>query len=166
MGLRLEPPRTVGLHEAREQRVGEQRHVAEEIVEHVGLDDVLELAFLAQPDRYREAPLRELLLRVLEEYRRLAGRFSAEKFEAGAICDLAVRAGMRRLLDRDGGGSAKAALIVTHTGHILREVPAVGHPAHDLAPEPVVIQILNASAPARAELVERTPRPASATPSV
>ena len=35
-----------------------------------------------------------------------------------------VGAGMRRLLDRDGGGSAKAALIVTHTGHILREVPA------------------------------------------
>ncbi len=35
-----------------------------------------------------------------------------------------VGAGMRRLLDRDGGGSAKAALIVTHTGHILSEVPA------------------------------------------
>jgi len=35
-----------------------------------------------------------------------------------------VGAGMRRLLDRDGGVSAKAALIVTHTGHILREVPA------------------------------------------
>ena len=31
---------------------------------------------------------------------------------------------MRRLLGRDGGGAAKAALIVTHTGHILREVPA------------------------------------------
>jgi len=35
-----------------------------------------------------------------------------------------VGAGMRRLLDRDGDGSATAALIVTHTGHILREVPA------------------------------------------
>ncbi len=35
-----------------------------------------------------------------------------------------VGAGMRRLLERDGGGSAKAALIVTHTGHILSEVPA------------------------------------------
>jgi Fe-S cluster assembly ATP-binding protein len=35
-----------------------------------------------------------------------------------------VGAGMRRLLGRNGGGSAKAALIVTHTGHILREVPA------------------------------------------
>jgi Fe-S cluster assembly ATP-binding protein len=35
-----------------------------------------------------------------------------------------VGAGMRRLLERDGGGAAKAALIVTHTGHILREVPA------------------------------------------
>ena len=35
-----------------------------------------------------------------------------------------VGAGMRRLLDRDGAGSAKAALIVTHTGHILNEVPA------------------------------------------
>jgi Fe-S cluster assembly ATP-binding protein len=36
-----------------------------------------------------------------------------------------VGAGMRRLLRRDGdGGSPKAALIVTHTGHILREVPA------------------------------------------
>jgi len=35
-----------------------------------------------------------------------------------------VGAGMRRLLDRDGVGSAKAALIVTHTGHILNEVPA------------------------------------------
>jgi Fe-S cluster assembly ATP-binding protein len=34
-----------------------------------------------------------------------------------------VGAGMRRLLRRDGGG-ARAALIVTHTGHILREVPA------------------------------------------
>ena len=31
---------------------------------------------------------------------------------------------MRRLLEREGGGSAKAALIVTHTGHILNEVPA------------------------------------------
>jgi len=35
-----------------------------------------------------------------------------------------VGAGMRRLLDRGGKGAAKAALIVTHTGHILREVPA------------------------------------------
>ena len=35
-----------------------------------------------------------------------------------------VGAGMRRLLDRDGAGAAKAALIVTHTGHILGEVPA------------------------------------------
>ena len=35
-----------------------------------------------------------------------------------------VGAGMRRLLGREGGGSSKAALIVTHTGHILREVPA------------------------------------------
>jgi Fe-S cluster assembly ATP-binding protein len=36
-----------------------------------------------------------------------------------------VGAGMRRLLRRDGAGNApKAALIVTHTGHILREVPA------------------------------------------
>jgi len=39
-----------------------------------------------------------------------------------------VGAGMRRLLGREGGGSCKAALIVTHTGHILREVPAdCGH---------------------------------------
>ena len=40
-----------------------------------------------------------------------------------------VGAGMRRLLGRNGGGVAgKAALIVTHTGHILREVPAdCGH---------------------------------------
>ena len=35
-----------------------------------------------------------------------------------------VGGGMRRLLGRSGGASAKAALIVTHTGHILREVPA------------------------------------------
>ena len=36
-----------------------------------------------------------------------------------------VGAGMRRLLGRgDGGVPGKAALIVTHTGHILREVPA------------------------------------------
>jgi Fe-S cluster assembly ATP-binding protein len=36
-----------------------------------------------------------------------------------------VGAGMRRLLGRDGPGRAtKSALIVTHTGHILREVPA------------------------------------------
>jgi Fe-S cluster assembly ATP-binding protein len=35
-----------------------------------------------------------------------------------------VGAGMRRLLERGGSASAKAALIVTHTGHILREVPA------------------------------------------
>jgi len=31
----------------------------------------------------------------LDEYRQLAGRFTAERFDAGAICDLAVRAGMR-----------------------------------------------------------------------
>lgn len=35
-----------------------------------------------------------------------------------------VGAGMRRLLGRGEQGSDKAALIVTHTGHILREVPA------------------------------------------
>lgn len=36
-----------------------------------------------------------------------------------------VGAGMRRLLGRAGdGGSPKAGLIVTHTGHILSEVPA------------------------------------------
>jgi Fe-S cluster assembly ATP-binding protein len=34
-----------------------------------------------------------------------------------------VGAGMRRLLDRGALAPAKAALIVTHTGHILREVP-------------------------------------------
>lgn len=31
----------------------------------------------------------------LDEYRALASRFTADKFDAGAICDLAVRAGMR-----------------------------------------------------------------------
>ena len=31
----------------------------------------------------------------LAEYQQLAGRFRAERFDAGAICDLAVRAGMR-----------------------------------------------------------------------
>ena len=31
----------------------------------------------------------------LEEYRQLPRRFTAEKFEAGVVCDLAVRAGMR-----------------------------------------------------------------------
>jgi len=31
----------------------------------------------------------------LEEYRRLAQKFTAERFDAGAICDLAVRSGMR-----------------------------------------------------------------------
>ena len=35
-----------------------------------------------------------------------------------------VGAGMRRLLGREGHDAVKAALIVTHTGHILREVPA------------------------------------------
>jgi alpha-L-fucosidase len=31
----------------------------------------------------------------IEEYRRLAERFTAERFDAGALCDLAVRGGMR-----------------------------------------------------------------------
>lgn len=35
-----------------------------------------------------------------------------------------VGAGMRRLLGRDRDADGKAALIVTHTGHILRELPA------------------------------------------
>jgi len=31
----------------------------------------------------------------IDEYRKLANRFTAEKFDADAICDLAVRAGMK-----------------------------------------------------------------------
>jgi alpha-L-fucosidase len=34
----------------------------------------------------------------LDEYRRLANRFTAEKFDAEALCDLAVRAGMRYIV--------------------------------------------------------------------
>ena len=55
----------VRLHVVGEHRVEQQRHVAEEIVEDVGLDDVVELRFLAQPDRHGEAALGE----VLEEHR-------------------------------------------------------------------------------------------------
>lgn len=34
----------------------------------------------------------------LDEYRRLAGKFTAEKFDAATICDLAARAGMRYIV--------------------------------------------------------------------
>ncbi|MCE9613917.1 MAG: alpha-L-fucosidase [Lentisphaerae bacterium] len=34
----------------------------------------------------------------LDDYRALAGRFTAERFDAGALCDLAVRAGMRYIV--------------------------------------------------------------------
>jgi len=45
----------VGVH-----RVVEQRHVAEEIVEDIGLDDVVELLGLPEPHRDREAPVGEV----------------------------------------------------------------------------------------------------------
>ena len=57
----LQPPAAVGLEVVGEHRVEEQRHVAEEIVEDVGLDDVVELRGRAQPHGHREAAVGEVL---------------------------------------------------------------------------------------------------------
>ena len=46
---RLQSAGAVGLHVVGEHRVEQQRHVAEEVVEHVGLDDVVELLRPADP---------------------------------------------------------------------------------------------------------------------
>ena len=56
----LLPTPAVRLHVVGEHRVEEHGHVAEEVVEHVGLDDVVEFLGLAQPDRHREAPVGEV----------------------------------------------------------------------------------------------------------
>ena len=57
---RLEPALAVVGHVVGVHRVEEQRHVAEEVVEHVGLDDVVELLRAAQPVGDREAAVREV----------------------------------------------------------------------------------------------------------
>ena len=54
------PPCAVCLHVVGEHRVEQQRHVTEKVVEDVGLDDVVELVLLAQPDRDRKPALREM----------------------------------------------------------------------------------------------------------
>ena len=51
----------VGLHEVGEGRLAEDRHVAEEVVEHVGLDDVVELVHAPQPVGHRKAAAGEML---------------------------------------------------------------------------------------------------------
>jgi hypothetical protein len=52
----------VALHVVGKDRIAEQRHVAEEIVEQVGLDQVVELGTLAQPHRHRKPPVREMVV--------------------------------------------------------------------------------------------------------
>ena len=64
---RLQAALAVALHVVGQHRVEEQRHVAEQVVEHVGLDDVLELLGPAYPVRHGE----------------LAGRQQAEERHLG-----------------------------------------------------------------------------------
>ena len=58
----LDAALAVALHVVGEHRIAEQRHVAEEIVEQVGLDQIVELGALADPHRHRKAPVRQVVV--------------------------------------------------------------------------------------------------------
>ena len=69
----------IGLDEIREHRVREHRQMPEEIVEQVGLDQIVELIAPAHPDRDRETPLGQ----VREEIRFGNQARHADHFETG-----------------------------------------------------------------------------------
>ena len=62
LGAGFQRALAVHLHVVGEHRVAEQRHVAEEIVEQVGLDQVVELGAGADPHRHRKAPMRQVIV--------------------------------------------------------------------------------------------------------
>ena len=71
--------RAIGLDEVREHRVRQHRQVAEEIVEQIGLDQIVELFAPAHPDRDGKAPLGQ----VREEIRFGNQARHADDFETG-----------------------------------------------------------------------------------
>ena len=62
MGAGLHGALAVALHVVGEHWIAEQRHMAEEIVEQVGLDQIVDLGALADPHRHREAPVRQVIV--------------------------------------------------------------------------------------------------------
>jgi hypothetical protein len=62
VGAGLDAAAAIFLHVIGEHRIGEQRHVAEEIVEQVGFDQVVDLLALADPHGHREAAMGEMIV--------------------------------------------------------------------------------------------------------
>jgi hypothetical protein len=84
--VRLDPAGTVGLHVVREQRIQQQRHVTEQVVEQVGLGDVVDLLGLADPPGHRKAPVRQMI----EEGQLRQQAFDADQFPARRLAEHAI----------------------------------------------------------------------------
>ena len=59
--VRLDAAAAVGLHVVGEDRVEQQRHVAEQVVEQVRLGDVVDLLGFADPPGHRKAPVGQMI---------------------------------------------------------------------------------------------------------
>ena len=62
--------------------IGQQRHVAEEIMEHIRLDQVIELVAAADPHRDRKSPVRQVIEEHLLGYQARHG----DDAPAGGAC--------------------------------------------------------------------------------
>jgi hypothetical protein len=85
--VRLDAALAVGLHVIGEHRVHQQRHVAEQVVEEIGLFDVVDLVGTTDPPRHREAAVGEVVEEVefgqqaLDADQRPASRFAEHGIE-------------------------------------------------------------------------------------
>ena len=77
--VRFHPALAVGLHVVGEQRVHQQRHMAEQIVEEVGLLDVIDLVGATDPPCHRETAVGQ----VVEEIQFRQQAFDADQGPAG-----------------------------------------------------------------------------------
>ena len=59
--VRLDATAPIGLHEVGKQRIHQQRHVPEQIMEQVRFGDVVDLVRAADPPGHREAPVGQMI---------------------------------------------------------------------------------------------------------
>jgi hypothetical protein len=79
--VRFHAAAAVGFHVIGEHRVHEQRHVAEQVMEQVGLAEVIQLLGLADPPGHREAAVGQML----EEGELGQQAFDADQFPTGGL---------------------------------------------------------------------------------
>ena len=84
--MRLDAAATVGRHVIGKHRIEQQRHMAEQVVEHVRFGDVVDLVGTTDPPSHRKAPIGQML----EEIKFRQETFDPDQLPTSGLCEQLV----------------------------------------------------------------------------